>query len=576
MVARAGILLTLLLLVWVVVLRPPAGDPFRAPARPAHGGQVTAAIQSPPADRNPLRAADDTARLLRVLTYGTLVRWNPDTLDLDPWLAERWTTAADGRSRTFRLRSGVRWSDGTPFSSADVRFTLEVLTDLHEASGAPLAGGLHLPLGLVADTPDARTVTVAARDAVALAWFATLPVLPSHRLAEARADGTLARPWPPGDGPADLPGLGPFLLHRHDARRVELARNPAWWREAPDGAPLPSLDVVVLEVHEDVATALDGLAAGTVDIVAGAVPLEAFVPLQRGEQEGRLQLVDLGVVPEVEALWFCVRPEIVARHPAVALAARREFRQALSHAIDREQFAHEVYLGHAVPVWGPATPWDRAAFNPDVTRYPPDPDRARDLLAGLGLADRTGDGLLDDAAGAPVRMPLVAVADDPATARATALLAQGAAAVGIALDVDLLSADDLRRRVASCDVPAIYGRPPAAGDGRPDPLTTWLGHGVRPAWSPLAGLEAEWSREVEALMADYATAERAERQAIGHRVQASLAEQPPLLVFAAPRAYAALSPRVVVPGALRAWPPLLWRAETIGLAPSGPGAPAGL
>ena len=53
-----------------------------------------------------------------MLTQGRLVRINRSTFELEPWLAERWESSDDGRVHTLRLRQGVAWSDGTPFTSA--------------------------------------------------------------------------------------------------------------------------------------------------------------------------------------------------------------------------------------------------------------------------------------------------------------------------------------------------------------------------------------------------------------------------------------------------------------------------
>ena len=52
------------------------------------------------------------------------MRTNRRTFELEPWLAERWESSADGLTHTLHLRPGLTWSDGTPFTSADVLFSL--------------------------------------------------------------------------------------------------------------------------------------------------------------------------------------------------------------------------------------------------------------------------------------------------------------------------------------------------------------------------------------------------------------------------------------------------------------------
>ena len=75
---------------------------------------------------------------------------------------------------------------------------------------------------------------------------------------------------------------------------------------------------------------------------------------------------------------------------------RSAFRQAISLAVDREAFAETVFLGAAVPIWGPITAGNRVWFWPDVPRYPYDATRARELLRGIGLEDRNGNGTVEE------------------------------------------------------------------------------------------------------------------------------------------------------------------------------------
>src|SRR3954470_23495874 len=93
------------------------------------GGQLVGSIRAVPRSFNRLVAREQTAELLSQLMYGRLVRINRATFDLEPWLAETWDAAPDGRSYTLHLRPNVTWSDGVPFTSADVLFTLQAVFD---------------------------------------------------------------------------------------------------------------------------------------------------------------------------------------------------------------------------------------------------------------------------------------------------------------------------------------------------------------------------------------------------------------------------------------------------------------
>src|SRR5213593_3539123 len=94
-----------------------------------HGGQLVASIRSEPRSFNRLVKRDSTTELLNMLMQGSLVRINRATFDLEPWLAEKWESSADGRQYTLHLRRDVTWSDGAPFTSTDVLFSLQAVFD---------------------------------------------------------------------------------------------------------------------------------------------------------------------------------------------------------------------------------------------------------------------------------------------------------------------------------------------------------------------------------------------------------------------------------------------------------------
>ena len=73
-------------------------------------------------------------------------------------------------------------------------------------------------------------------------------------------------------------------------------------------------------------------------------------------------------------------------------------------AVDRQLFADTVFLGAALPVYGPITPANKKWFSPDAPQTPHDPAGARALLASIGLTDRNGDGMLEDASQTPVAL----------------------------------------------------------------------------------------------------------------------------------------------------------------------------
>ena len=101
------------------------------------GGELRFCLRSEPKTFNPLLVEDDASETIRYLTGGVLVRVNRVTLKAEPELAMSWKVSEGGKRIRFKLREGLKYSDGTPFSAADVAYTMEQLMDpaLHSSTG---------------------------------------------------------------------------------------------------------------------------------------------------------------------------------------------------------------------------------------------------------------------------------------------------------------------------------------------------------------------------------------------------------------------------------------------------------
>jgi len=292
---------------------------------------------------------------------------NRSTFELEPWLAERWESSPDGLSHTLHLRQGVAWSDGRPFTAEDVAFSFRVGTDpkVSAVASSLVAGGK--PIAIQVIDPGTVGLQFAAPLGPGLRALDALPILPRHKLESAYTGGMFQQAWSMQTAPADVVGLGPFVFASYEpGQRVVLERNPRYWRTAADGARLPYLDRIVLEVVPDQNAELLRLQAGASDLLQDEIRSDDYVPIRQFEARGTLAMIELGVSPNVDALWFCLKPDKKKADPRFAFVRRKEFRQALSHAVDRENFAQTVFLGEAVPVWGPITPGNREWFTPNL------------------------------------------------------------------------------------------------------------------------------------------------------------------------------------------------------------------
>jgi peptide/nickel transport system substrate-binding protein len=538
---------------------------------PSRGGQIVASIRAEPRSFNRLVARDQATELLTQLTQGRLVRVNRATFELEPWLAEKWESSDDGLVHTLHLRPGVTWSDGTPFTSADVLFSLRAVFDPKSESvlaGILVAGGQPLR----ATAPDAQTVivTFAGASGPGLRLLDQLPILPKHKLEGELASGKFGAAWASTTPPADIVGTGPFVIREYQpGQRVVLDRNPRYWRRAADDGELPYVDSIVLEIVPEQNAELLRLQSGSTDLTSTELRPEDYVPVRRAMDQGQLRLIELGVGPDADAFWFCLKPEVKGKDPRFAFVQRPEFRRAISHAVDREAFAQTVFLGAAVPVWGPITPGNTQWFSPNVLRYPHDDNRARELLKGIGLEDRNGNGVVEDARGTEARFTGITQRGIGWYEKGTTVLRDELAGIGIAIDFEPLELGALIQRLLACDYDAIYYRPLATDLDPAGNLDFWLSSGSAHFWNMSQRSPAtEWERRIDTLMIEQAASTDPNRRREQFMlVQRTFAENLPVLYFVAPRMYYAHSTRVrgVVPSVLR--PPVLWNADSLSVAP---------
>ena len=535
---------------------------------PARGGELVASQRTEPGNYNRYFETTAAAELVALLTHAKLVRVNRATDELEPALAESWTTS-DNVTYTLKLRSSLRFSDGTPFTSEDVLFSFRAA---YEAPGSELAHVLTIgdkPLTVTAPGPDSVTVTFPERFAPALRLLDNLPILPRHKLeASFKAKG-MKEAWKPGRPVTETAGLGPFVLTEHlSGQRMVFTRNPHYWRRDQNGTQLPYLDRITLVLVEDQSVEALRLEAGAIDLMANAdIQPESYLRFKQLASQGRVQLIDGGSALDANVLWFNLAPSAIDRKPWMR---KKEFRQALSYAVDRQAIANTVYFGAATPVYGPITPRNATWVAPSTPTYPYDRARAAQLLAGIGLRDRNGDGLLDDAAGRPVRLSILLRQGSSPRERTATMLQDQWKAVGIGVDIVGLDMTAIFQRWQKRDYETIFHGFDASATDPANNLDFWLSSGTMHFWNPAqAKAASDWERQIDELMRQQASlSSLPERQRLFAEVQRIFGEELPALYFVVPTFTFAASARVQNLQPAPQNPHFLWSAETIAV--SGP------
>jgi len=564
---RRLLLLAIVLLTCAACRRQPAQAPG---SEIVDGGELIASLRSEPANYNRYFDASAAADVVALLTQARLVRVNRVTDALEPALAESWESSPDGRSQTLKLRKGVMFSDGAPFTSADVLFSFAVAYD---APGSQLAESIT-PAGqrLEVTALDETTVIVTFPTPFApgIRLLDNLPILPRHKLEPAFREKTIQKAWTGSTPLSEIVGLGPFVLSEHVAgQRLVFTRNPHYWRKDQHQKPLPYLDRLTIEIIPDQNAEALRLESGATDLMSNAdIRSDDYARFKRLADQGRLKLLDAGVGLDPNVLWFNLKPP--PSKDVKPWLRRTEFRQAVSFGVDRQAIANTVYLGAAVPVFGPITPRHGPWYSTDIPGYAYDPAKARRLLAATGLTDRDGDGQLEDAAGAPVRFSVLVQKDATIRERTVALLQEQLRALGISLDVVGLDLGSIGKRWFGGDYDSIFHGFQASATDPAMNLDFWLSSGNSHFWNPgQTKPGTPWEARIDDLMRQQVqTQDQAERQRVFVEVQRVFGEHVPALYFVAPKVTIALSPRVVNPTPVPQIPQLLWSADT--LAASGP------
>ncbi|KFI27835.1 ABC transporter substrate-binding protein [Haematobacter massiliensis] len=337
----------------------------------AEGGRLTVAADSEPRNLNPAIVASNGVFFVASKVVEALAEADYSAPDgLRPLLATGWEGSDDGLTVTFRLREGVKWHDGAPFTSADVAFSAMQIWKPLQNLGRSVFANLA-----AVDTPDAHTAIFRFSAPTPLQLIRNaLPVVSSVVPRHIYEDG----PIPDNTANVRPVGTGPFVFADHRPGQYYLLRkNPDYWDR---GKPL--LDEIVFQVLPDRASAAAALEAGDIQLAAfSAVPL---ADLSRIGKVPGLRVITQGY----EALTYQLVVEI--NHRRKELADLR-VRQAIAHAIDKSFVVNTIFLGYATAATGPVPQNATEFYTPDVPAYDFDPARAEALLDEAGYP-RAADG----------------------------------------------------------------------------------------------------------------------------------------------------------------------------------------
>jgi peptide/nickel transport system substrate-binding protein len=371
--------------------------------------------------RRGLRGSQDHNGILRMVGNQGLTRWNLEFTDVLPGVAERWEVSQDASEFTFHLRKGMKWSDGQPFTADDILFTFDDCLNNTELYRSPpsiyvingrmpqvtkiddqtvrfkFAGPFGLFLQQLA-TPLGQHPTLFAKHYCSRFHPKYTPnVADLVRQANLSNWGDLFRARcgdieiPSRWGNPEKPTLEPWTItepYAGGATRVVMRRNPYFWQVDTEGNQLPYIDQLSFSIAQDVESLMLDVISGRIDIQERHIDtLQNKPTVAQNAQRGNYRLFE---TVNAGSQQMTIYPNLVHKDPAMrAMLANRDFREALSLGINRQEIIEIVYLGQSEP-WQigprPTHPW----YHERVARQHVQHDvrRANEILDGIGYNRR--------------------------------------------------------------------------------------------------------------------------------------------------------------------------------------------
>ena len=509
----------------------------------AQGGELHFCLRSEPKTFDPLKVEDDASVSIRYLTGGVLMRMNRQTQTLEPELAQSWKVSKDERQISFKLRTGVSFSDGTPFSPEDVAYTVQQLMDpaLHSPTGDAFRSGPgNVETKII--SPNQISVTFPAAVAGLDRLFDQVAIKSAHSPKK------------------EMAVLGPFVVADYKAgSTVSLKRNPNYWKSDAQGRKLPYLDSIRLDIQPNRDIEMLRFKRGELDLI-NSLDSEYFDKLSDTSQVAQ----DAGASLDSEQMWF----NEVAKAPLPAFKKNwfrsATFRRAISQAINRDDLSRVVFRGHAQPAFGPFSPANKFWFNSKLKAPVYGPDGSLKALQAEGF--RLENGTLKDRDGNSVVFSIITNSGNKARERMAVLIQEDLQKIGIHVNVVTLDFPSLIERMTQTfDYEAILLGLTNVGLDPNEEMNVWLSSSENHQWNPQQkSPETPWEAEIDKLMrAQAAASDSKKRKESFDRVQEIVVEQAPFIFLINKNALSAVSPRVRGASPVILHPQTFWNAERL-------------
>lgn len=383
--------------------------------------------------RSALRGGLDNAWIARTVAYDGLVRYDREWKQIVPNLAESWEVSEDARTYTFKLREGLKWNNGTPFTSADIAFAVELFSEPSYGVGTfmknknnPVTAEVvddttfklifENPNGIIMDelasvngftlvslskeycsqfypkyNPDAAEQAKAA-------GFETWELWMTDRCSWATETIRWANP--------DLPMMNAWMIDQPltgDASRTTFVRNPYYWKVDTEGNQLPYIDRLDMRVSDSLEELTLMALNGEIDFQDRHIATVANQPLFFDGQEAGDYRLGANIPSNMNTMVIQFNFNHVDEKRR-ELFQNKDFRIGISQLLDRQEIIDVVFTGQGEPFQAaprPESPFYDEELAKQYTEFDPEAAAAAFAASGL-LGERNGDGFYTFADGSPL------------------------------------------------------------------------------------------------------------------------------------------------------------------------------
>ena len=342
----------------------------KASSGPVEGDWLIYHLGAEPGTLNPITATDAYEGIVNGANiYETLIKRDNETLELKPLLAESWTISEDKLTYTFKIKKGVKWHDGVPFTTADIVFSYKTIMD--PKVDAPQLRSYYQEIKDVRAIDDYTVRFTYARPYfLALEFCGGIPIVPRHIFENGDFNTN-----PAGRKPV---GTGPFkFLKWTTGSEIVLEKNNDYWGEKPH------LNRIIFRIITDPSVALQVLKRQELDVAS-------LTPIQWERQTSS---------PDFEKhfdkfSYYAPNYSYIGWNSAKPYFSDKRVRRAMTYLVNRGLILDKIMFDLGAVVTNPFY-INSPEYDKDIKPIPYNPEEAKKLLDEAGWTDHDGDGVRD-------------------------------------------------------------------------------------------------------------------------------------------------------------------------------------